>query len=116
VDVKLAEFDEGVRLVDSSAVVTSKTGAYWSEERHGAFSGDVILREGAAIMSTDSLSVFRESRQSFAHGDVFMLRYGGEEDDKEAVDSSVVNYLLGDQAFNDDVARFSRVSGQPVVM
>lgn len=116
VDEKLAEFEDGVRLVDSSAVVTSNIGAYWSEQKHGAFSGDVVLREGAAFMSTDSLSVFRETRQSYAHGDVFMLRYGGREDDQAGVDSSIVNYLMGEDAFNDDVAGVSRVSGQPVVM
>ena len=116
VDEKRAEFDEGVRLVDSTAVITSRRGAYWSEEDRGAFADSVILREGLTFMSTDSLAVFRESRESEAHGDVFMRRFGREETADAEADTSVVTYLLGDQAFHDDDSDSSFVQGDPVVL
>lgn len=117
VDEKRAEFDEGVRLVDSTAIVTSATGEYWSEEKRGSFAGDVELREGPTYLSSDSLTVLREQRQSFARGDVFIQRFGSDETPQgAAVDSSVVTYLLGEDAFSDEIAEISRVRGQPVVM
>ena len=120
VDEKRAEFDQGVRLIDSTAVVESRTGIYLSEEKRGEFGGDVELREGPTFLSADSLTVLRETRQSYAVGDVFIERFGGEETTADeggvAIDSTVVTLLMGEEAFTDDVARLSRVGGQPVVV
>lgn len=116
-DEKRAEFLAGVRLVDSTTEVSSNRGIYWSDEKRGAFMDDVTLREPGTFLQADSLTVLREVDQSIASGDVFIRRFGrGERRADVEIDSSVVTYLLGAEAYNDEERQYSRVTGSPLVL
>lgn len=116
VDDKYATFDSGVRLVDSATVLVSAKGKYWTEDKRAEFLVDVRLDEDRSHMEADSVTYFRETEISNANGNVFIQRFGGDEEDDEPVDSTRLTLLFGEQAYNDNKARFSRIEGDPLVV
>lgn len=114
VDEKRALFRDGVRLVDSTAVLTSRGGEYWSEEKRGVFVGEVVVQEERSRLEADTVEVFRETEESFARGNVFLERLGG--DDDAPPDTTSRLWLFGQRVYNDNVASYSRVEGRPLLV
>ena len=115
VEQKWATFEEGVTLIDSSAVLRSREGEYWSEEKRAEFYHDVTLEETGTHLEADSVTFVRETEVSIARGQVFIERFG---DDEEAAapDSSLRTLLFSDWAYNDSQAGYSRIEGNPLLV
>lgn len=109
---KEAFFRDDVRLVDSTSVLTSDFGRYGTEDKRADFSGNVFLvHEDDTRMRADSLSHYRDINQTFAYGDVVILRFGGREERDEEVppDTTQRTLLFGGFAFHDEEAEYTRV-------
>lgn len=109
---KHAVFDTGVTLVDSSTTLRSRTGEYWSEERRAEFAGDVRLDEERSTLVADSITYLRNDEISIARGNVAVVHVE-EDDDPEGPARTL---LFGDQAYNENRERLSRMSGNPLLV
>lgn len=108
---KHAVFDAGVTLVDSSTTLRSLTGEYWSDERRAEFAGEVRLDEEASTLVADSITYFRDDEVSFARGNVAVVHYDADDDERPSR-----TLLFGSRAYNANRDQFSRMSGNPLLV
>jgi lipopolysaccharide export system protein LptA len=113
---KLATFQSAVRLVDSTTVLTSERGTYGTRDRRADFAGDVRLVQPDTRMVADSIVHFRDEERSLAFGRVRIDRQ--ERADSLATDSLRAEraVLFGDEGFHDEPARYSRMTGRPLLV
>ncbi|CAN5576516.1 hypothetical protein BH23BAC4_BH23BAC4_08920 [soil metagenome] len=121
---KTAILSGGVRLADSTSVLTSDSGRYDVEARRADFFGGVRVEEALTIVDADSLTYFRETRVALANGNVRIERFGDLNDQEAAppldrpglsadADATRRTLLFGSQAFHDDIAGYTRITGGP---
>ena len=108
---KEAFFRDDVRLVDSTSVLTSDFGRYGTEDKRADFSGNVFLtHDDDTRMRADSLSHYRDINETYAYGDVAILRFGGREDEEGVPpDTTQRSLIFGGFAFHDENAEYTRV-------
>lgn len=102
-DRRAEAFDQVV-LDDGSVRLTSKYGEYLADPRIGFFRGDVRIVDTASTITSDSLTYFRNTRQSIAEGRVRIVN----EPDHVVITGGKLEHDAGTQ--------FSRMGINPVLI
>ena len=138
---KVATFESAVRLVDSTTVLTSARGLYATRERRADFAGDVRLVQPETRLAADSIVHFRDEERSLAYGRVRidrqerpaspapdtlqadLLRADSLRSDLLRSDTLQADLLraeravlFGDEGYHDEPARYSRMTGRPLLV
>ncbi|MDE2730379.1 MAG: organic solvent tolerance protein OstA [Bacteroidota bacterium] len=106
VDEKRSVFEEGVRLVDSTTVLTGQRGLYWSREKRAELADSVYMTSEELRLRADSLTHLRDIGQSTARGRVWV----------EQAEGADTTLITGQWVFHDQQAKFSEVRGLPILM
>lgn len=99
-----AEVFDKVQLDDGKVRLTSNYGEYLAEPRIGFFRGNVKIVDTASTITSDSLTYFRNTRQSIAEGRVRIVN----EPDHVTI--------TGGKLDHDAVTQFSRMLFDPVLL
>lgn len=110
---KRSVFPDSVVLVDSTRVLRAAHGTYWSDDRRAEFGGGVRLTDPGTTIHSDSLTFFRDEDRSIATGNVFIDR---QETEDPQQDSTTRTYLFGNRADNQEQRRYSRVTGNALLI
>ncbi len=114
---KHAIFDDGVTLVDGATTLRSLEGEYWSDERRAEFAGEVRLDENNSTLEADSITYFRDEEISIARGNVAVVHLEDEDEfDDAGMDVRSRTILFGHHAYNASRDRYSRVTGNPILV
>ncbi len=110
---KRAELTGGVQMQDSISVLTSRRGRYWMDDKRAEFFDTVRLAREDSRTESDSLVYRRESEIALAYGRVVVEQFG---DGRESADSLARTLLFGAEAYNDNRAGYSRMTGEPLLV
>lgn len=76
---KRTVFNEGVLYEDSTTVLKSRSGAYWSDRALAQFSSNVQLWQTRLYVEADSVTYWRDDEVTRARGRVYIERTGNDE-------------------------------------
>ncbi len=108
VDEKRAEFQDGLRLLDSLTVLTSLNGIYWSERAEALFYDSVRVQDPDAVIRADTVYYQRDTGISRARGEVTIVR-------TDTLDNTRT-IAFARRAYYDPDTDYSRLEGRPLVM
>lgn len=92
---KEAFFEDEVRLEDETTVLTSAFGRYGTQDKRAEFTGNVVLlHDRSTYVRADTLTHFRETRVSEARGNVVVRRLGDPDADEAAPPDTTRRTLL----------------------